>query len=189
MTSCVPTITTATLCERRRLIDMRGAAFLRGKSVRTMQHLVEGGARRGREGEAFEPGLEWVWNVGVNPASEKRALRFWAREVIAPETCRKLTLPDVINLVLPDGQRRFAPGQVADLLLCDYQHLYNLKAAGQLPGRRYTRRASLIKFLTKRFVKVEMFQPPPIKEEKKEKPWWKMLPPVPRKRGRKKRLP
>jgi hypothetical protein len=177
MISFVPLITSEMLCDRRRLIDLKGAAFLRGKSMRAMQHLAEGGTRHGRQGELFEPGLEWVWNVGVNPASEKRNLRFWPREVIAPETCRELTLLAVIDLVLPTGLHRFAPSQVAELLLCDYQHLYNLKAAGQLPRRTFTSRAALIKFLTKRFIKVETFQPLQTREEK---PWWKMLPPVQR---------
>jgi len=77
MIPVVPAITSAALCERRRLVDLKGATFLRGKSLRAMQLLAEGGDRREARDEVFEPGLEWVWNVALNPAGGRRDLRFW----------------------------------------------------------------------------------------------------------------
>jgi hypothetical protein len=144
------TIMPARLCDQRGLVDVRIAAFLRGRSMRATRELAEGGTREGVRGDWAGRGLEWVWNVTVNPSSPKRDLRFWLREVLAPQACKGLKPAEVINLILPVTLRQFAPGRVMDLLLCDYQHLHNLKSASQLPSGRFTPREALVHFLARR---------------------------------------
>jgi hypothetical protein len=60
-------------------------------------------------------GLQWVWNVAVDPAGKIRDLRFWSREVIAPETTRGLDINDVIDLILGTRKNLHA-GEMCHLL-------------------------------------------------------------------------
>ena len=71
-------------------------------------------------------GLQWVWNVSVDPAGKIRDLRFWSREVITPETTRNMNLATVLALIL--GERKnFQAGEVCQLLRVRRPTLINLR--------------------------------------------------------------
>lgn len=136
----------ATLRSRCALVDVRGAAYLRREHVRVIESLVTGGT-------LYEAGLQWVWNFAVNPAGKERCLRLLAQEIIAPETTTRLTLPGVINQLLPVTRTNYPVGEVCKIFLLSYDHLRALKANGQLPAADFTPRAALEKFLKERLVR------------------------------------
>jgi hypothetical protein len=62
-------------------------------------------------------GFTWVWNVAVDPEGEIRDLRFWAREIIMPETTRRLSLDQVIKSILPAKRTQYPSGEVCETVL------------------------------------------------------------------------
>lgn len=68
--------------------------------------------------DLFDPGFRWVWNVAANPNGEIRELRFWTREIIAPETTVDLSLDNVINSILPPIRKQYPAGEVANTIFC-----------------------------------------------------------------------
>jgi hypothetical protein len=100
-------------------------------------------------------GLQWVWNVAVNPKAKIRALRFWAREIAAPETTRDMRLDQVISLILGD-RKNFHSGDVCHLLRVRRPTLLALRR--QLGGKLQRRggaifpRAGIQNFLQTRWL-------------------------------------
>ena len=137
---------------RTAMVDVKGAAFLRGEHVRVIESLVAGGTLLG-QCDPNERGFEWVWNFAVNPNGKERCLRLWSPEVIEPATTTNLKLPQVIGRILPATRSNFPVGEVCKLFLLTYDHLRALKIYGQLPGNDYTPRRALEKFLTERILK------------------------------------
>ena len=70
--------------------------------------------------------IMWVWNVSSG-RTYKRELRFWSREINDPASVARMTLDDVIPLLLPD--RTHVPGQRAGLLNWEFRHLMRLSKA------------------------------------------------------------
>ena len=116
-----------TLNQRTVLVKVDSVMDVRGVSADVVYDWADGAA-----GSISEEGLVWVWNVAVDPAGEKRDLRFWFREVIAPETTKKLDLDEVIALVLGD-RKNFHAGEVCHLLRVRRPTLIELR--GELNGR------------------------------------------------------
>lgn len=108
------------------------------------------------DGDLFG-GYVWVWNVAVDPSDEaRRDLRFWAREVVAPETVRGWDLDRVLKCILPLRRANYPAGEVRDVVLgLSGQALMRLRSElnGQLAANSsfYTR-AGLEKFLRARWV-------------------------------------
>lgn len=100
--------------------------------------------------------FRWVWNVSAG-TGDVRELRFWAREIIAPEQCAKLSLPLALNLILGQERLHWRGTEIAHLLLVSRPQIFRLHEAGELPGEivghtlRVTRSA-LVNFLTHRLV-------------------------------------
>lgn len=69
------------------------------------------------DGDSIFGGYAWVWNVAVDPAGEQRDLRFWAREIVAPETVRGWDLERVIKSILPVKRSQYPAGEVYTTLL------------------------------------------------------------------------
>ena len=134
------------------LTSVDGVALLRRSNRRAIYKLVDGGT-------LFDRGLEWVFNIAVDATSPKRELRFWTREILAPETVAGLSLEQVLGNILPTTIKNFHSGHAVQILMCDYQHLRNLKSARVLPSDESTPRPALVKFLTQRLVQ------PPLKTE------------------------
>jgi len=101
--------------------------------------------------------LRWVWNVSA-AGGPLRELRFWARELVAPDACRDLDLDHVVNQVVGMESREYLrSGEVAHLLLVSDPHVGRLWKAGALPGliagrTLKLRRDGLVKFLQERIV-------------------------------------
>lgn len=68
----------------------------------------------------------WVWNVSSGKTN-KRELRFWSREINSPAAVARLTLDDVLKVVIPD--RRRVPGQRDGLFNWEFRHLLRLSKA------------------------------------------------------------
>lgn len=133
------------LPDDNRLTSVDGVALLRHSTRRAIYNLVEGGS-------LFEPGFEFVFNIAVDPDCRNRELRFWLPEVKTPAAVAGLPLAQVLARLLPPTVAHYATGHVTQLLLCDYQHLRNLKLNGVLPLTDTTPRTALEKFLTQRLV-------------------------------------
>lgn len=121
-------------------VDMVRAA--RGVDADTITGLVDAGE------------LRWVWDVGIG-RRELRELRFWAREIIAPEFCRELTAEQAIAGVLGSDRTRWRGTEISHLLLVSRAHICRLHAAEELPGTivdgtLWVQRPALVKFLTER---------------------------------------
>jgi hypothetical protein len=68
--------------------------------------------------------LDWVWDISAGDR-DLRILRFWTREVIAPEMCILLRTQTVIGSIL--GTRAFwHTAAMGDLLQCSRKHVHDL---------------------------------------------------------------
>lgn len=131
------------LQKRSPLMDSRGAAWWKCANRRQIASAVDEGTARLR-------GFEFVWDFNTNPNGKKRILRFLAKEVIEPQKCNGLKLPDVLKIILGEVRQRFHSGAVVHILNIDHKTLYDLKKNNQLPAGTQTPRAALEKFLIAR---------------------------------------
>lgn len=100
--------------------------------------------------------LRWVWDVS-NGAGDVRELRFWAKEIIAPDFTGSLTPREAINQTLGTDRARWRGVEIAQLLLVSRPHIFRLHEADELRGEivsgtLYVTRAVLEKFLTERLI-------------------------------------
>ena len=100
--------------------------------------------------------LRWVWDVS-NGTGAVRELRFWAREIIAPELCAELTPAAVVKMILGADRARWRGVELAQLLLVSRPHIFRLHEGGELKGEivsgtLYVPRLVVEKFLTQRRV-------------------------------------
>ena len=97
----------------------------------------------------------WAWDVSAG-RGEVRELRFWVRELIAPETVR-LTPAQTIQSVLGEGRTRWRGVEIAQLLLVSRPHIFKLHESGELPGDiisgvLYVQREAVRAFLASRLI-------------------------------------
>jgi hypothetical protein len=69
------------------------------------------------DGPALFDNYKWVWNVAADPEGEIKCLRFWSRELIAPQTVKGWNLDRVIKSILPPGRKQYHSGYVETTLL------------------------------------------------------------------------
>lgn len=69
------------------------------------------------DGNSLFGGYTWVWNVAADPSGEIRDLRFWAREIVAPETVKGWNLDRVIKAILPPKRSQYPAGEIYTTLL------------------------------------------------------------------------
>ena len=77
--------------------------------------------------------LRWAFDVSVN-AAELRELRFWAKEIIAPELTKSLTVAEAINQILGTERQRWRGTEIQHLLLVSRPTVMRLHHGGELPG-------------------------------------------------------
>lgn len=114
-----------TLNARADLVTASAVQGISGLRYDAIRKLVDGG-------DFFHPGFVWVWNFAVRSDGE-RDLRFWTREVIAPETCGDLGLGDVLEIILPASRKHFHAGEVMRMFSLTPTSLMRLR--DQLGGR------------------------------------------------------
>jgi len=100
--------------------------------------------------------FRWVWDVS-NGGGDVRELRFWVRELTAPETVAALDLPEVIASVLGTERQRWQGVELAQLFLISRPQVKRLHDAGELPGdivsgKLWVKRSAVEKFLNARRV-------------------------------------
>jgi hypothetical protein len=100
--------------------------------------------------------LRWVWDVSSGTGSV-RELRFWTKEIIAPEFTRAQTLPQVVAELIGKDRARWRGTEIEHLLMVSRPQIFRLREAGDLCGdivgrTLYVTRAVLEKFLIKRRV-------------------------------------
>lgn len=95
--------------------------------------------------------LRWVFNLSASKG-HRRELRFWVREVIAPETCARLALADVVDLIL--GRRQtFRRGELEIEWVCNHMTISALLRSRALKLHGTTiPRSSLCAFLKSRWI-------------------------------------
>jgi hypothetical protein len=137
------------LSQRTALVTMETVRAALGVDAETIWMRIECGQ------------LRWVFDVSAVTNSQPgrlRELRFWAREVIAPETCRELAPEAVVDQVVGVKEREhLRSSEVAHLLLVSDPHVGRLWQRGLLPGliagrTLKLRRDGLVTFLRERIV-------------------------------------
>lgn len=106
--------------------------------------------------------LRWVWDVSAGEARGTgqgaiRELRFWAKEIIAPEFCNGMKPTKAITEILGSDRARWRGVEVAQLLLVSRPHIHKLHELGEIKGdivggTLYVLRPVLEKFLTERLI-------------------------------------
>lgn len=88
-------------------------------------------------GSLLHPGFLWVWDVAVGRKT-KRDLRFFAREIIAPESTAKLELSAVLDIILPPKRGSYHSGDLLRMLQIRRPTLADLRDElnGELAGAR-----------------------------------------------------
>jgi hypothetical protein len=137
--------------QRTVLVDVNGVRAARGVDADTVFASVEDALR--------DDHLRFVFDVATGaPISDPariRELRFWAREIIAPETCRGIGLEEALLFIVPAGRVWFQSGELCQLLLISRATLKCLGAElrGEIvDGSLRVRRTDLIKFFHRRWV-------------------------------------
>jgi hypothetical protein len=100
--------------------------------------------------------LRWVFNIAVDPA-KARELRFWAKEVIAPEFTRTLSFAAALQEILGENRTRWRGAEIQQLLLISRPTIMRLHHHGDLPGKVvrgtfWTARPAVENFLRTRWV-------------------------------------
>lgn len=99
--------------------------------------------------------LRWVWDVSANRgAGSVRELRFWTLEVNLPESVRRVTLDQVIALILGDRTQWRGP-EIAQLLIVSRPTVHRLQdelKAEVVAGTLKCDRAALVNFFKRRLV-------------------------------------
>ena len=94
--------------------------------------------------------LRWVFNVALG--DEMRELRFWAKEIIAPEFTADIAVGEAIKQILGTERTRWRGTEIQHLLLVSRPTVMRLKDSGELPGEIvggtfWCKRAALETFL------------------------------------------
>jgi hypothetical protein len=101
--------------------------------------------------------FRWVWDVSTG-GGEVRELRFWVREITAPQSVVGLDLAAVLAAVLGSERQRWQGVELAQMLLISRPQVKRLSDAGELAGdivsgKLWVRRSVVEKFLNARLVK------------------------------------
>lgn len=104
--------------------------------------------------------LRWAFDVALglggssssSSSNHKRKLRFWTRELIAPETTRGLELDAVVASILGVHRTELRRGEIERQWIVSAQHVMRLVKSGQLKLSRpgHITRASAAAFLKAR---------------------------------------
>jgi hypothetical protein len=131
------------ISQRTVLVDTATVRAVRGVDADTVFNWVD------------DSTLRWAWNVATGAKSKIRELRFWARDVIAPETTAALSVDQVIDLVLPLSREQFLSHELCQLLLISRPHLGELRTelGGVLVGHTiHVTRDNLVAFFHRRLI-------------------------------------
>lgn len=128
--------------QRTALVTVDTARAVRGVDTESILAEIESG------------NIRWVFDIAL-PGAARRELRIWASSLIAPEF--KHAEADVLRAVLGTTRDTLRGAQVAQLLLCSYNHVQRLHDLKLLTGAiightRQIQTASLGSFLRSRLV-------------------------------------
>lgn len=139
------------LSQRTVLVTMETVRAALGLDAETITQRVDSGE------------LRWVFDVSAVTAAcaernGRRELRFWSKEIVAPEFCRGVTPDQAADQIVGVATREWLrSGEVAHLLLVSDPHVGRLWQrgflSGEITGRSLKlRRASLITWLQSRLI-------------------------------------
>jgi hypothetical protein len=108
--------------------------------------------------------LQWVFDLSARGAAY-RELRFWTRELVAPERCL-MTPARAVQLILGEDRGRWRGTEIQQLLLVSRPSVLRWHRSGVLPGETLNRtlwvtRRTLEQFLTERLWWKDPVQPGP----------------------------
>jgi hypothetical protein len=93
------------------LVNIEAVRSVFGVAAETVLDRVDDATR--------EDHLRWVFNLSAGDGY-RRELRFWVREIIAPETCTRLGLGKVVDIIL--GKReQFRRGELEIEWVCNHK--------------------------------------------------------------------
>ena len=130
------------------LLTINSVMALRRKSADEIYELVDGGT-------LLDRGLKWVFNLATDPQGKIRDLRFFALEILAPDSVKDMTEAEVIGTILPTAIKNFHSGQVCQTFVIRRPTLMALRAqlGGELQAEVrscFFPRATLVAFLKAR---------------------------------------
>jgi hypothetical protein len=137
------------LREENILVCVNTAAVLLRQRADLVYEMADGGT-------LLEGSLTWVFDLSARgSAGVNRDLRFFLGELLAPATARNLTLPRVLDCILPPAVANFQSGRVERLLGLRKQSIMRLR--DQMGGQRsfnttYFPRQKLAEFLASRWL-------------------------------------
>lgn len=136
-------------------LPLRRTVLLTLEMVRAARGQGADRVREGVDGDEYQ----WVWDISANTTAGRhyRELRFWAREVVAPEHCIMLSPHQVVGMVLGDGRTEWTVSDLTLLLLCSKQHIHDLLhgplRAERGRGIKHVKRSTLENFFMDRLVR------------------------------------
>jgi|SRR5579859_2607684 len=125
------------------LVPLRAVRAHFGSDAETVLRRVDDATRHDH--------LRWVFNLSA-AKGHRRELRFWVREIVAPKMCGRLTLGQVVDLIL--GRRQnFRRGELEIEWVCNSTTITSLLRASALSLHGSTvPRHSLESFLRTRWI-------------------------------------
>lgn len=111
--------------------------------------------------------FRWVWDVTAVEGREARVegrireLRFWAKEIVAPQFVARLGVREALAEILGQDRQRFRGTELQHLLLVSRPQIKRLRDEGLLAGEivgstLWVNRSVVETFLTKRLVNSEV---------------------------------
>lgn len=116
MIHTIPDVWTPPIHKRSVLVGADTVASVRGITIEKVYELVDGGLG--------DEKLLWVWDMSSG-GRDRRNLRFWAREINEPRTTDRLTLENVVQLIIP--RRTAIKGQFDGLRNWEIVSLFRLE--------------------------------------------------------------
>lgn len=136
------------ISQRTVLVDVNTVRATRGVDAETIFTQTQKGK------------LIWVFDVATRLANRSvedavAELRFWAKEIIAPETVAKIQIKQVLNQIIPLKRDWFHGTEVAHLLLVSRPTVMRLRQelGGEIVrGSIRVKRAGLVRFFEQRWI-------------------------------------
>ena len=122
------------------LLDLQSVRAAHGLDAESVEAMVQAGE------------LQWVFDISLLHDAGRAELRFWTKEVVAPETTLTLRLRDVVQSILGNAAT-ITRGELERQWVCSHVHVMRLIKQGEIELLTASKisRPSLVNFLTRRW--------------------------------------
>jgi len=137
------------VAEKSVLVRMDSVQTFRGVDAETVFGMVESGA------------LRWVWDFN-NGEGKIRQLRFLALEVFTPEIAQRLTLDQVLKIILGESRESFRGAEIAHRLRLTHPSIHHFYHDGHLGGTLAGKTLHLSRLTLETFLRARLVREPEI---------------------------